>query len=292
MYDSILVPVDGSDAATAAIERALSLAVSTDATLSLLSVVNQVPVPMGEEIPANPTRAALDEQSTKALERAESKAIDAGLDFRTTVERGIPHEEIADHVDENNIDLVAMGTHGRTGLQRYLLGSVTERTLRTSDVPVLTTQKMDEAWSIDDILVPTDGSEAASEAANHAFDVAMDFDATVHVLSVVDTKTLAAAYGAGVGMPEVIKTIKEDSREDVEAVRDRALAMGLECETAVLEGAPSEAITDHAEDIGADVVAIGTHGRSGLDRLLLGSITERTVRTSPAPVLTIPVETE
>ena len=93
-------------------------------------------------------------------------------------------------------------------------------------------------------------------------------------------------------MPEVIKTIKEDSREDVEAVRDRALAMGLECETAVLEGAPSEAITDHAEDIGADVVAIGTHGRSGLDRLLLGSITERTVRTSPAPVLTIPVETE
>jgi nucleotide-binding universal stress UspA family protein len=290
MYETIVVPVDGSEPATAAVERGLSLVEAGDATLSLLAVIEPSTAPRSAVF-TNPTREALDEQTTAALENAESRATDVGVDYQTSVRRGIPHEEIAAMVDDVGADLVVMGTHGRTGLDRLLLGSVTERTLRTSDVPVLTTRESASVWSLDDILVPTDGSEPATEAVDHVLDVADAYDASVHALSVVDTQTLTAAYDAGAGMPAMVEAVKEDSRDVVEAVRDRATNRDIDCESRVLEGSPGHAITTYAEDEDVDLIAMGTHGRTGLSRLLLGSTTERTVRTSPAPVLTIP-ETE
>jgi nucleotide-binding universal stress UspA family protein len=122
----------------------------------------------------------------------------------------------------------------------------------------------------DAILVPTDGSRLADRAATHALDLAAAFDATVHAISVVPPG-------------------RDDADADaaVDAVADRASDRSIPVETAVLDGVPYRAILDYVQDEGVDLVVMGTHGRTGLDRYLLGSVTERVVRAAPVPVLTV-----
>lgn len=291
MYDTILVPVDGSDPSRAAVRRARSLAATADATLSLLAVAEPTTLRDGAKSPATPTRADLDRQTDAVLDRGESLADGVGVDCRVAVEAGSPYEEIAAKADEVDADLTVMGTHGRTGLDRILLGSVTERTLRTNESPVLTTQEGQQPWTVDDILVPTNGSDPATEAVTHALDLATVWDATVHALGVVDTETLASTYDAGAVIPTVVETLRKDAEADVETVRDGADERGLNCETTVLEGDPGRAIVEYADEH-ADLVAMGTHGRAGLHRLLLGSVTEHVVRRCPVPLLAVPTVTE
>lgn len=184
--------------------------------------------------------------------------------------------------------MITMGTHGWTGLKHALLGSTTERVLRTSSVPVLTVRENDGPEELDKILVPSDGSDCAHRAADAALALADQYDATVHALSVVDTKTLPAAPGMGARLPAIIDTLEQERRDDVESIRERARDRGLDCETTVLKSAPEAAIREYVDNYDIDLVTMGTHGRSGLDRFLFGSVAERTVRICPAPVLVTP----
>ena len=287
MYDTILVPVDGSDPATDAVEAAVSLSRAVDATLSVLAVLEPTLL-VGETASANPSPEDLDQLTTAATEHALSMAADAGIDCEITVAKGTPHEEITARAREGDADLIAMGAQGRTSLSRALLGSVTERTLRTSDVPVLTVRESEAEWSVDDVVVPTDGSDFAAAAADQAYGVASACDATLHAITVVEPMTLATAYATGSGLPSVAASLKEQSGEDAEAVCERAAERGLDCETTVSVGRPREAISEYAEEHSIDLIAMGTHGRTSLNRVLLGSVTERTVREGPAPVLAVP----
>jgi nucleotide-binding universal stress UspA family protein len=139
MYDAILVPTDGSDGSTAAADHALELARRYDATLHVLYVLDtrMSPVSTGmEESEIEAMVADSDERPTRALLEM---AAAADVPATEAIRPGVPHEVIRDYVTETGIDLIVMGTHGRTGLEHALLGSVTERVLRTVDVPVLTT---------------------------------------------------------------------------------------------------------------------------------------------------------
>lgn len=143
MYDDILVPTDGSPAADAAIEHAIDIASQYDSTVHALYVVDGAAystLEAGSEIVIE----ALEAEGTEATERVASAAAEAGLESMTTVTTGTAYRTITEYIDEHGIDLVVMGTHGRRGLDRYLLGSVTERVVRTSDVPVLTVRQRDE----------------------------------------------------------------------------------------------------------------------------------------------------
>lgn len=143
MYDRILVPTDGSETAEQAFEHALDLAKTYDAELHVINVVD-ISSLAGEFEPVTIVDELEDhgEQVTSTLaERAE----EAGIDHvETAVAEGIPHKLILEYVGENDVNLVVLGTHGRTGLDRYLLGSVTEKVVRQSDAPVLTVRKTDE----------------------------------------------------------------------------------------------------------------------------------------------------
>lgn len=286
MYDTILVAVDGSEAASAAGETAISIARRTDASVSLLSVYEPPATIVGTEAVEDPDRTDLDEQAERELTRLETHAVDAGVPVHVRVERGTPRTTITEHLDD--VDAVAMGTHGRTGLRRLLLGSVAEHVLRTSPVPVLTAHEDDGTEAIDEILVATDGSDCAERAADDGFALAQRYDATVHVLSVVDTRSLATGYEAGAGLPNIVDALTEERQEDADALRERAAEAGLDCTTAVEEGIPAECIREYAEAEGIDLLTLGTHGKSGLERVLLGSVAERTVRASPVPVVAVP----
>ncbi|MFA9516091.1 universal stress protein [Halopenitus sp. H-Gu1] len=137
MYDQILVPTDGSPAADAAIEHAIDLADQYDARVHALYVVDgsaYSTLEAGSEIVVE----ALESEGEEATERVSKTAEESGVETVTSVVHGTAYRTILEYVEDNDIDLIVMGTHGRQGLDRYLLGSVTERVVRTADVPVLT----------------------------------------------------------------------------------------------------------------------------------------------------------
>lgn len=133
------------------------------------------------------------------------------------------------------------------------------------------------------VLVPTDGSESALEAFDHAVALARHCDAELHVINAVDPTLVPAELG----VDDVVDALERAGRDIVEELGRLALAEGLAVETAVVSGSPAEAIRRYATEHAIDLVVVGTHGRTGLDRWLLGSVAERVVRTAPVPVLTV-----
>ena len=255
MYEKILVPTDGSEVAERAGAVAVRMADLFDADLAVISVRE----------PGDEKRA---ERAIRAVEEA---AVEAGLTPETEViddEKTAIHRAIVDYAEEHGADVVVMGTHGRTGIGRFLLGSVTQQTLQESPIPVVTVHEDTAAdFDVDNVLVPTDGSEGAEAAAEHAIDLVTEVGGTLHALH--------ATRG------------REEDSSPIDDVRDRAEAAGVEVVTATRSGRPHQAIAGYVAEAEIDVVVMGTHGRTGLRRYVLGSVTERTVRFSPVPVVSV-----
>lgn len=135
MYDRILVPTDGSTAVEGAIERAIDLAETYGSTLHALAVVEPI-YTVNEGLAS--IYDTLEADANESVEAIAEQAAAADVPTITALRNGVPHREILEYVDDEGIGLVVMGTHGRTGLDRYLLGSVAEKVVRLSDVPVLT----------------------------------------------------------------------------------------------------------------------------------------------------------
>jgi nucleotide-binding universal stress UspA family protein len=135
----------------------------------------------------------------------------------------------------------------------------------------------------DDILLPTDGSDAADAAVDNAIDLAAKYDATLHVLYVADT----TEYSTVAFENEVIDPLEKEGEGVVDEAVRRADAEGVVARGVVMQGGVFETIQKYVADEGIDAVVMGTHGRRGLGRALLGSVTERVVRTSDVPVLTV-----
>jgi nucleotide-binding universal stress UspA family protein len=143
MYDEILVPTDGSPAAEAALDHAIDLASTYGARLHALYIVDAAAfssVEAGAELVVD----ALEEEGQRAVERVHDAGAEAGVDVVASVQSGSASKSILRYVDDNDVDLVVMGTHGRRGVERFLLGSVTERVVRSADVPVMTVRMPDE----------------------------------------------------------------------------------------------------------------------------------------------------
>jgi nucleotide-binding universal stress UspA family protein len=140
MYETILVPTDGSDGAVAAGERAIDLALAGGGTLHVLYVVDVRMSPVSADMDHEAVVELLDasDRETRPTTRILELADEAGVPAVEAIRVGVPHACIREYVADEGIDLIAMGTHGRTGLSHALLGSVAERVVRTSDVPVLT----------------------------------------------------------------------------------------------------------------------------------------------------------
>lgn len=186
-------------------------------------------------------------------------------------------EVILDYADEVGADLIVMGTHGRTGIERAMLGSVTEKVVRRSPSPVLTVPPGTEAGAIERILVPIDFSEHARLALAHAAALAAEFGAHLDALHVVYDVTVPSAYGLeplGVVGPEVL----DRSREALAELVAEVVAPGTRWEAHTEIGYAASAIASFAERRGADLIVMTTHGWTGLKHFLLGSVTEKVVR--------------
>lgn len=143
------------------------------------------------------------------------------------------------------------------------------------------------------ILVPTDGSETSEKAVEHALDIAEQYGATVHALYVIDTNAMSLSLGAEQldrieqGQYGEMDEVRERAERATGYITDRARERGLETVEHVSAGQPHSLIASYAEDHDIDLVVMGSHGRSGVKRALLGSVAERTLRTVTVPVMVV-----
>lgn len=283
MYDTILVPTDGSDGARGAVAHGLGLAETYGATVHALYVVDVRALSLDDEgFGANDGIVdILEQRGERATGEIREQASTRGLDAVAAVVRGTPAREIRQYADEHDADLLAMGTHGRRGLARFVLGSVAESVLRNARQPVLTVRAgaTPREPAYDTVLLPTDGSDHAQRVADHAFDIAARYDATVHALSVIDTGL--------VNSPVLLAALEEVSDRAIRAVKRRGKQADVDVVSSVWRGTPSDCITTYADQRDLDLITMGTHGRRGLDRFLTQSVAERVIRTANCPVFAL-----
>ncbi|WP_181686262.1 universal stress protein [Halorhabdus salina] len=140
----------------------------------------------------------------------------------------------------------------------------------------------------DTILAPTDGSSGTAETLEHAISIASDNDATIHGLYVLDRRMYLAAEKEA--QDEVIDSLQEDGEAAIDRLRTQVTEADIPIETELREGIPHRDILRYGEEIGADLIVMGTHGRTGRDRLAnLGSVTERVVENADIPVLVVDI---
>jgi nucleotide-binding universal stress UspA family protein len=284
MYDRVLLPTDGSEAATAALDYAAAVADAEGATLHLLSVVDTAGVGVGH----------LGGEATDALERGAEETVAAAADrvadvpVVTAVRRGSPAESIVDYAAAEGVDLILVPTQGRRGIERVLLGSVTERVVNTAPVPVLVVPPVDDPAALahppGDVLVPTDGSRGATRALTEGIDLALASDARLHVQHVVETASL------GPDARSLLREAELDERAEelLAAATERATAAGLEdVRDSLAYGSPYRELLSYVDEAGIDLVALGTRGRTEFGRFLPGGVTAKLLRTCPVPLLVV-----
>ena len=284
--NKILCPVDFFPASKRAADYAIALAKAYEAKLILLHVISPV-LPASYEIPIDAAEIldsmtdAANGELKKLATRAEAKKVYTEVIVRT----GDIDLEIRSLAKDRNVGLIVMGTHGRRGFEKWFLGSVTERLLRRTNVPLLTIGNAANSTkappAIRRILVTTDFSEGTADAIRYAFSIGQEYQAKVTLIHVLND---ISADISGRYRNTLIKSIRNELEELVpEEARD-----WCDVSTRVETGLPWTRILDTVKRDKIDLLVMNVHGKSMLDRALLGSTAERVVRGSPAPVLLIP----
>ncbi len=292
----ILFPTDFSRCANQAMSRAYNLARSFGSELHMLHALV-----LHEGDPYSPMHHVQDiEKVADRLKDTAFEQMDAIVESYAcedikvvkAQERGISAAPaILNYVQDHDIDLVVMGTHGRRGLGHLFLGSVAEEVVRHAPCPVLTIREQKEPQKIEKIekiLVPVDFSEHAELALTNAKELATRYGAKLQILHVIEQTVHPAFYASGsTSIFELIPDIRTKSEEAMHGMLQRVGGPNVPSEFHVIEGRASSDIVKFAGKAGSDLIVISTHGLTGIEHLLLGSVTEKVVRMAPCPVLTL-----
>jgi nucleotide-binding universal stress UspA family protein len=293
----ILVPLDGSDAAERAVPVAVELARRTDAALRLV----HVHMPLAAD-PIHVEGLPVIDEHMHSLRREHEQAyldqarqrLAAGVAGSAALLDGPVAATVAADAKASGARLIAMTSHGRGGLERAWLGSVADELARVSPVPLLLVRPEPGSapYPFRRILVPLDGSALAESILVHAVALArLEADSEIILLDVVQPIASAVwipdvALAAPVAVGDVTRRQEERAREYLAGLARRLEASAVRVRTRVqVASAIALAILDVARDEAVDIVALATHGRSGVRRLALGSVADKVVRGSRAPVL-------
>ncbi|AFZ71957.1 universal stress protein [Natronobacterium gregoryi] len=270
MYDDILIATDGSDAATTAATAGIALARTLGATVHALSVV---------EDETDETRR---KRRREHAETVANRAIDAGCEADSAVLTGQAASEIREYAATADVDVIVVGTHGRTGLRQALLGSVALEVIRDARLPVLTVGS-DATWDcekspIEDLCLATDGATGATAATSHALSVADACDARLHALYAVDVDP---------DSPELHEAFEKHGERTTAEVAEQAQERGLETSQHVEHGPATDVVLEYTDAETVDLLVMGTESKSTLERLVVGSVSQRVVPNADVPVLTV-----
>jgi nucleotide-binding universal stress UspA family protein len=290
-YKKILCPVDFFKASSRAFDYALRIATNYHAKVHALHVVEPAISPAyGAPFSVEDLTADLEKESRRLLQRFKERGAKANVGVTTEVRLGDIDLGILHSIKNQKADLVVMVTHGRRGFERLVLGSVTERMIRHCPIPLLAIsvagKSAKSAPKIRRILVTTDFSEGTAEAIDHALSLGQRNNAKVTVLHVLHD---VAADAAGKYRDSLVRGIEVQLEK---LIPERAFDY-CAIETRLEDGMPSGVIPDIAKSGAFDILVMNIHGKSLVDRVLIGSTAERTLREAAGicPVLLIPPST-
>jgi nucleotide-binding universal stress UspA family protein len=301
--ETIVVGVDFSDEAEAAVKQALELARHVGGKLTLLhvGVIPETPTGVPESMSSTATaysRVVKErlEEDRDELEKLRGRISGQGVDVSHAVMDGFPDTGLVEAAKELGADVIVVGTHGRTGIKRFLLGSVAERVVRLSDSSVLVARsKSSSSGGYKKVLVPTDFSDTSLRAISAATQLVAK-DGEVHLLNCWQLPPMSGAYYAPVkAADDLFREVRETLAATASSKLDKLVeeyGKDVNMTASELEGAAAHAIQEWIQENEPDLVVTGSHGRRGVRRFLLGSVAEMTVRHSPCSVLVVhsPVE--
>jgi nucleotide-binding universal stress UspA family protein len=299
MASRILVPLDGSSLAEQALSCAVTLARGLPAELVLLRVI-WIPPDILEildesTVELNAIVDQLEAEANDYLGALVEQLLDASMNVCHAVRRGPVAEAILDYAGQGNIDQIVMATHGCSGIKRWTHGSMAERVLQSASVPVLlvrgrenASKDTQEPMPCRRILIPLDGSEMAEHVLPMVITIAQALDAELVFFQV----PIAHVHGWMTGewfvpIKGVLATAERDAHEYLGEVCSRLKKQGLRVTAATMMGSVAESIIDYAEANHVDLVAMCTHGRTGLARWTLGSVADRVLRAGSTPILLV-----
>lgn len=286
---NILVPVDYSNISNRAVKYALFLAEQNKATVTLLHavVLFHDDVDDEEELKHFETIVKRKEANRQIKMKAhQDQGVKVGVKVKSVLKRGIsPADTIIDYIQDNNFDLVVMGTHGRTGISKWFFGSVAERIMHHSETPVLTIHKNYRKNQINKILVPFDFSEYSKHAAKTAKQLAKKFDAKLIFLHVIEQEAHPEFY-----MSSFEPILKENPQLQKHILNNLTKYTRLKEDQAkfvIKEGKTFQEIQRYAKNNGVSLIVMSTRGQGFWDELLIGSNTEKVAAIAHCPVLTV-----
>jgi len=293
----ILVPIDFSACARTALRMALDLARQHGAEVHLVHVMMAFEEDPYSLVYPLPDRHQIYRQQEDAcrlkMEEVLASSDPSGIKVHHHLTRAlVTAPNLVEFSGEHKIDLILMGGHGRRGWRRFLLGSVAEEVVRLALCPVLTVRE-DSSIRPDlgngRILVPVDFSQHSRQALRVARDM-LGPEGRLHVVHVVEHPVYPQIYDPAAGQilfPQMTPRIEAAIHDFVVEVLGEEAPQQPEWQVKILEGRAAETITKEAEGSASDLIVITTHGLTGLEHLLLGSVTEKVVRGAECPVLTL-----
>jgi nucleotide-binding universal stress UspA family protein len=305
MYKRILVPLDGSDVAEVALPYAEELAEKLDSELTVINIRGP-----GED-PDNPEHRAYLSKIVATVEQniKKSGGIKPGqkikVDSAIVGGHGIlihAAEEILDYAERENISLIVMASHGRTGIRRWALGSTADKVIRAAKYPVMVIRanlNIPGTIKLSKLLVTLDESKESETVLPHIESLASKLNAMVTLLHVVVPPyhiypiSGGIGYYGGEGIVKVpysdaeVKPLKERAREYLQKVSDKLKDKGIRTNLEVRTGSAADEIIEAAQELGIDLVAMATHGESGLSRWEYGSIADKVLRAGSTPLLLV-----
>lgn len=296
MFKRILVPLDGSKFAEHGLPYAGMLAKRHPVLVTLLRVVEPTSyrtVAASLGIPADQAKASMEAYAQEYLEKAAVSFREQGIPVLTKVLEGGSASCIVDEGSTEPGTLIVMSTHGRSGISRWVFGSITNKVIQTTTNPLLIVRSTDAPigetdLAIKRVMVPLDGSRLAEQVLPWAEGLAKRMEAEVELFRVFEPiPPEAADILRGILPHDINVQLKAQARDYLEEIAVRMRKSGLSVRSTESEGDPVSRILESVEGQRDALVAMSTHGRSGITRWVLGSITDKVLHSAVNPLLIV-----
>ena len=281
MYEKILVPLDGSEVAEQAIPYVERLTQKLKSEVILITVC----------LPGDPLERAL----TEYIERRAEKIQSLGVNARSLCIEGDSATSIIDFAEKNKVGLIVISTHGKTGISHWPLGSIASKVVQRSNIPVFLVrssqpEKAPADNELDKILVTLDGSQFSEAIIPHVEKLAKSMNSEVTLLRVIESAKLPqlAAYSDREKYEkDFMAKMEREAERYLDKKRTALESKGVKVNSVFLTGKPVETILQYSEEKSANLVALTTHGFSGISKWAYGSVASKIIEGSPKPILLV-----
>jgi len=293
MYNKILVPLDGSELAEAALPYAEELAGRLGSEIKLICVSESAEDQHIQQYDIKRIAKTTKDGAEKYLREPEGREIKV----EPVILTGHPAEEIVNYAGKENIGLIVMATHGWSGIKRWTLGSVADKVVRATKQPVALIRAKGDRPQVRDMgmlnnaLVPLDGSKESEAVIPYIEELASKLQTEIVLFQVMEPAYHTYAGGEGAVAvsytKEEMEPLKANAKEYLEKIGNLLEEKGITTMSEVRVGKAADEIVKLADEIHADIVAMSTHGRSGISRWAFGSVADKVLRGANTPVLLV-----